>query len=45
MEFLLNFLKMELLEWKAIFTLVSLNNLESLDPEDQSLWKMTRWVM
>jgi hypothetical protein len=21
------------------------NTLESLDPEDQSLWKMTRWVM
>ena len=45
MGFLLNFLTMELLEWNEIFSLVYLNNLENLDPEDQSLWKMTRQVM
>ena len=28
-----------------MFTLVCLNNLERLDPEDQSLWKMIRRVM
>jgi hypothetical protein len=45
MGFLLNIFTMVLLELKEIFTVACLNNLESFDPEDQSLWKMTRQVM